>query len=62
MLGFPSLTSTIVMQFSLVNVALFAALAATLANAAPLSIRQSYDVSPVIGQILVKEGDIQVDA
>lgn len=50
------------MQFSVVNVALFAALAAAFVNAAPLSNRQSYDVSPVIGQVLVGEGDIQVDA
>ena len=50
------------MQFSFVNVAIFAALAVAFANAAPLRDRQSYDVSPVIGQILVEEGDVQADA
>ena len=50
------------MQFSFVNVAIFAALAVAFANAAPLRDRQSYDVSPVIGQILVEEGEIQADA
>ena len=50
------------MQFSFVNVAIFAALAVAFANAVPLSDRQSYDVSPVIGQVLVEEGDVQADA
>ena len=50
------------MQFSFVNVAIFAALAVAFANAVPLSNRQSYDISPVIGQVLVEEGEIQADA
>ena len=50
------------MQFSFVNVAIFAALAVAFANAVPLSDRQAYDVSPVIGQVLVEEGEIQTDA
>ena len=41
---------------------IFAALAVAFANAVPLSNRQSYDISPVIGQVLVEEGEIQADA
>lgn len=50
------------MHFSFANAIVFVALAVAAVSAVPLVERQSWNVNPVIGQILLEDGDVEVNA
>ena len=47
------------MKFSITNVVVLVALTVAAVNAAPLVERQSWNVNPVIAQILLQDGDVE---